>query len=91
MGARSFSSIYRGRLTNGVPSSTASNRQHKPRRFNGSRTLSRTKRSSSNSSVRLSCSLSSQLGRLKVNNGNFLRIAVIKGEGIGLAPKLRGR
>ena len=35
--------------------------------------------------------LSSQLGRLKVNNGNFLRIAVIKGEGIGLAPKLRGR
>jgi hypothetical protein len=35
--------------------------------------------------------LSSQRGRLKVNNGNFLRIAVIKGEGIGLAPKLRGR
>jgi DNA-binding transcriptional LysR family regulator len=25
-------------------------------------------------------------GRLKANNGNFLRIAVIKGEGIGLAP-----
>ena len=25
-------------------------------------------------------------GRLKANNGNFLRVAVIKGEGIGLAP-----
>jgi len=30
--------------------------------------------------------LSSQLGRLKANNGNFLRIAVTKREGIRLAP-----
>jgi DNA-binding transcriptional LysR family regulator len=29
--------------------------------------------------------LSSQLGRLKANNGKFLSIAIIKGEGIGLA------
>ena len=86
-----FVSIYRGALDQRCPIIYRLESSTQPRRFNGSRTLSRTKRSSSNSSVRLSCSLSSQLGRLKVNNGNFLRIAVIKGEGIGLAPKLRGR